>query len=101
MENKEKGPGWITGWLAAGMGFVPVISTRLSFEDILGGIRVRRVVVVIARYGVANPLEGVIDIESPVMIDRLVIFYVRPVEILRTCLPEIKAESRCRSSLPQ
>lgn len=41
MEDKEKGPEWITGWIAARMGFVPVISTRLSFQDTLGGIRVR------------------------------------------------------------
>jgi hypothetical protein len=37
----EKEPAWVTGRVVAGMGSVPVISTRLSFQDRLGGFRVR------------------------------------------------------------
>ncbi len=41
MNDKEKRPEWITGWHANLAGTFPVVSTRLSFKDKLGGFRVR------------------------------------------------------------
>ncbi len=41
MKDTNKGPEWITGWQPGMSGVFPVISTRLSFKDRLGGFRVR------------------------------------------------------------
>jgi hypothetical protein len=38
---KDKKPGWITGWLPTTAGVFPVIATRLTSEDVIGGWRVR------------------------------------------------------------
>ena len=40
-QEKNKKTGWITGWLPTMSGVFPVISTRLTPQDILGGWRVR------------------------------------------------------------
>jgi hypothetical protein len=41
VKAKGKKPKWITGWLPTVTGVFPVISTRLTSEDIFGGWRVR------------------------------------------------------------
>lgn len=38
---KGKKPAWITGWLPSTAGIFPVISTHLTWKDIIGGWRVR------------------------------------------------------------
>jgi hypothetical protein len=40
-KTKDKKPEWITGWLPTMGGVFPVISTRLTSADIIGGWRVR------------------------------------------------------------
>ena len=40
-KSKDKKPEWITGWLPTMAGVFPVISTRLTSKDIVGGWRVR------------------------------------------------------------
>lgn len=40
-KQKDKKPEWITGWLPTMAGVFPVISTRLTSGDIIGGWRVR------------------------------------------------------------
>ena len=40
-KSKDKKPEWITGWLPTMAGVFPVISTRLTSGDIVGGWRVR------------------------------------------------------------
>ena len=40
-KSKDKKPEWIIGWLPTMAGVFPVISTRLTSGDIVGGWRVR------------------------------------------------------------
>jgi hypothetical protein len=69
MTKRDKAPGWINGWHASGIGFAPVISTRLVFPDRLGGS--------LARWGIGrmnykiNPgfyAVGKPDADSPVLV---------------------------------
>jgi hypothetical protein len=41
VKTKNKKPDWITGWLPTMAGVFPVIATRLTSEDVVGGWRVR------------------------------------------------------------
>jgi hypothetical protein len=69
MKKRYKSPWWINSWHPSGAGFVPVISTRLVFQDRLGGSR--------ARWGIGrmrymiNPglyAVGAPDADSPVLV---------------------------------
>jgi hypothetical protein len=69
MNKIDKAPEWIIGWHTSGIGFIPVISTLLTFQDRLGGFR--------ARWGIGrmsykvNPglyAVGAPDADSPVLV---------------------------------
>ena len=66
---KDNKPEWITGWLPTMAGVFPVISTRLTWEDVVGGWRVRWG---IKRMGYRiNPglyAVGKPDVSSPVLV---------------------------------
>jgi hypothetical protein len=89
MKKVNKAPEWITGWHASGMGFFPVISTHLTFQDKLGGFR--------ARWGIGrmrykvNPglyAAGKPDADSPVLVTAN---YKLTLDSLRKNLQHIKA----------
>jgi hypothetical protein len=89
MNKNNKTPEWIIGWHPSGMAFVPVISTRLVFHDMLGGFR--------ARWGIGrmhykvNPglyAVGAPDADSPVLVTAN---YKLTFDSLRKNLQNIKA----------
>ncbi len=89
MNKNDKTPKWIIGWHPSGMAFVPVISTRLVFQDMLGGFR--------ARWGIGrmyykvNPglyAVGAPDADSPVLVTAN---YKLTFDSLRKNLQNIKA----------
>jgi len=89
MKKNDKAPEWIIGWHSSGMGFAPLISTQLTFQDKLGGFR--------ARWGIGrmrykvNPglyAVGAPDADSPVLVTAN---YKLTFDSLRKNLQHIKA----------
>jgi hypothetical protein len=89
MKKRDKAPEWITGWHPSGMGFVPVISTRLAFHDRLGGFRARWAIG--RMHYKVNPglyAAGAPDVDSPVLVTAN---YKLSFDMLRKNLQHIKA----------
>ena len=89
MKKRDTTPEWITGWHSSGIGFVPVISTHITFQDRLGSFRARWAIN--RMHYKVNPglyAAGAPDADSPVLITAN---YKLSFDSLRKNLQHIKA----------